>query len=272
MARSSMAVGWTQAAYISEAPHHTDDLADDLHAARIDDDRSHRGVLRLEHDALAVAQEALDGGLALARVTLEQCDDDVVGLGRVLSADQDQVAIADVRVDHALAAHAQRKEVLTAARQEARRQRHLALAVLGGEQRRPGGDTSEDRHLAEGRGRPLGERERARGAPPDLTPLQRALALERAQVIEGSAWRHPELLTDLTHRRRHAVARREGADEPQHVALPTRELSHRGLPLPAPGSHRRAYDTQRLLRSSTKKRGEGQAGSHGSHAGHSANP
>jgi hypothetical protein len=74
--------------------------------------------------------------------------------------------------------------------------------------------------LAAATGR-LGQREPARGAARGRAPLQHALALERAEVIERRARRDAKLLADLPHRRRHAVPRGEACDEVQHVTLPS---------------------------------------------------
>src|SRR2546423_1636741 len=92
----------------------------------------------------------------------------------------------------------------------------------------------------------LGEREPARGAARTGATLQHALALERAQVIEGGARGDAELLTDLTHGGRHAVATGEGPDEVQHVSLPGGQLSH-ARPVP-PGRN----STQPLLSKSSE--------------------
>src|SRR5712691_407375 len=184
-------------------------------------------MLGLEDDALAVALEALDGGL-VARLGLYQRDHDVVALGAVLPAHQHQVAVTDVRADHAVTADAEREEVLAPPRQRVRRDRELALAILLREQRLSGRDATEDGNADDARP-PAGgfaERQRAGGAARGGPPLQHALALQRLEMVERRARRHAELPTDLAHRRRRAVARREGANEVQHVALPRGQLSH----------------------------------------------
>ena len=86
-------------------------------------------MLGLEDDAVTVALEALDGGL-VARVGLHQRHDDVVELGAVLTADQHEVAVADVGADHALAPHAECEQILATAGQRAGRDRQVAFAIL----------------------------------------------------------------------------------------------------------------------------------------------
>src|SRR5262245_58801022 len=78
-----------------------------LTLSQIDDDRAQRRVLGLEDHAVAVALKALDGRLP-ASLRLHHGDDDVVGLRAVLTVNEDEVAVADVSVDHALAPHPQR--------------------------------------------------------------------------------------------------------------------------------------------------------------------
>src|SRR5688500_9467271 len=84
-------------------------------------------------------------------------------------------------------------------------------------------------------------------------------------MIERGARRDAELLADLADGRRHAVARRERADEREHFALPPRELFH----APSSLDH---HHTQRVLRMSSKKKSGPYVGSHGSHTGHRMNP
>src|SRR5437773_8678694 len=124
--------------YVSgDAADQSDDSPDDAHGLLpgVDDDGSERGILGFEDDARPVAQEALDRGLALPALGVDESDDDVVRLGAVLSPDQHEVAIANVSTDHAVAAHAQREDVLAVPRQRRARQRRRTLAVLLAPQR-----------------------------------------------------------------------------------------------------------------------------------------
>src|SRR5437016_36925 len=97
-----MAVNWFS---ISETAEQSDHFAEDPYVALpwIHDERSHGGILRLEHDALAVTQVPLHRDFAFAgRVGRDHRDDDVVRMRAVLAPHDDEVAIADVRVDHAV--------------------------------------------------------------------------------------------------------------------------------------------------------------------------
>ena len=76
-------------------------------------------------------------GLA-ARLRLDQRRDDVVRLSRVLASHEHEIAVADVRIDHRVAPHAERKDVLAAPRQRCGGDRHFALPILLGEERRAG--------------------------------------------------------------------------------------------------------------------------------------
>src|SRR5215831_390039 len=99
----------------SEPAKQADHLAENRDRApgRIDHDGRHRLIFWLQHDARAVAQEALHRGLRLAaRLGLDHGDDDVVRLRRILAPDQHEIAVADVSLDHRLAADAERKDVL----------------------------------------------------------------------------------------------------------------------------------------------------------------
>src|SRR5262249_37484983 len=153
-------------------------------------------MLGLEDDALAVALIALDGGLA-ARLGLDHRDDDVVELRAVLLAHQHQVAVADVGVDHAVAAHAEREQVLAPTGQRPRGDWQFAFPILLGQQRLTGGAASEDGEGSAGAtaGR-VAQRERA-CRPSAGSTLQHALALERTEMIEGRPWRDAELVADL---------------------------------------------------------------------------
>src|SRR5262249_8186373 len=144
---------------------------------------------------------------------------------------QHEIAVADVSLDHRLAADAERKDVLPAARQGRRRDRHFALAIFLGQERCAGGDPAEDRHgvVAARRAGDVGQSQGARRPPGAWAPLELTLALEGAQVIERGARRDPEPLAELPHRRRYPVLRLEAAHEAQYLALPARQLTH---PLP----------------------------------------
>src|SRR6267142_2290828 len=215
----------------SETSEQPDDLAENRDRASgwIDDDRRHRLILGLEHDARAVAHEALHRRLALAaRLRLDHRDDDVVRLRGVLPPDEHEIAVADMGLDHRLAPDAEREDVLAAPGQRRRGDRHLAFAILLGQERRARGDPAEDRYGVMRPPRPghVGKRQSPRGSPHARAPLQLAFALERAQVIERGPRGDPEPLAELAHGRRHAVLGLEAAHEAQHFPLPARQLTH----------------------------------------------
>src|SRR5262249_14298236 len=120
----------------------------------------------------------------------------------------------------------EREHVLAPARQRGRRDGQVTLAVLLGEQRQARGDASQDGHRSVCHGRVAGGRERAGRAAGAGPPLQLALALERAEVIERRARRDLEPRADLPHRRRHPVTGGERPDEAQYLPLPLRQLAH----------------------------------------------
>ena len=191
-------------------------------------------MLGLEHDARAVAEESLHGRLAFtARLRLDQGNDDVVRLRRVLTVDQNEVAVADVRLDHRLAPDTKREDVLAASGQRGRGDRHLTLPVFLSEQRRARGDPAEDRHgLVRPAAANVGERQRPRGPAHARPSLQLALALEGPEMIERGAGGDLEALAELAHGRRDAVLGLEAPHETQHFPLSVRQLSHGRSPDP----------------------------------------
>src|SRR5262249_238686 len=152
--------------------------------------------------------------------------------GCVLPPHEHEIAVANVGLDHRFTADAQREDVLAAPGQGCRRDRHLALTVLLRQQWRARGDPAEDRHGVMRASGPdgVGKRQRPGGPSGARAPLQLALALERAQMIERGARRDPEALTELAHGRRHTVLGLEAAHEAQDLSLPARQLTHRSPP------------------------------------------
>ena len=123
--------------------------------------------------ACGFAGEPLDG-----RLPVHQRHDDVPRLRVVLAPDEHEVALDDVRVDHALAADPQAEDVIAPPADPRRIERQRALAVLLGEERRAGRDTAEDGHLVPRR-RPHRQGQRPRGPARRGAPLEIALPLER---------------------------------------------------------------------------------------------
>src|SRR5207249_3803908 len=75
--------------------------------------------------------------------------------------------------------------------------------------------------------------ERPGGASRAGSSLERALALERPEVVERGAGRDLEPVADLAHRRRHTVSEGEVLDEPQDLTLSRRQISHVAVPVTA---------------------------------------
>ena len=134
-------------------------------------------------------------------------------------------------VDHALTPDAEREHVLAAIGERRGRHGQLALTVLLGEERRAGGDAAEDRDgPIRGRGARVHQRECARGAPGARTPLERALALERPEMVESRPRRDLEPVGDLAHGRRRPMPRLKAPHETQDFLLLRRQLAHADLP------------------------------------------
>src|SRR5262245_11105665 len=137
-----------------------------------------------------------------------------------------------MRVDHAVAPHAEREDILAAAWKGARRQRQFAFPVLFGKDRRPRRNAPENRHGPQPRRpTPLRQRECAGSAPEARPSLQHSLALERTKVVESRPRCHVEPLADLTNGRGHAMTARKVTDEIQDVTLPAGQLAHGGRSL-----------------------------------------
>ncbi|KIU01638.1 hypothetical protein QU38_00600, partial [Staphylococcus aureus] len=88
------------------------------------------GVRRLEGDRGTAAAQALQGRL----LVVDQCHDDVAGVGGVLLADHHEVAVEDASLDHRVAAHLQ--GIVLAARDHVRGQGDRAALRLDGRDRR----------------------------------------------------------------------------------------------------------------------------------------
>src|SRR5215510_3760577 len=270
----------------SEFAYQSDDLAQDskLRLLRVHHDGFHGGMLRLEHDGAALDGEALHGGLVV-----HQSRHDVSRRRGGLLAHEDQIAVGDVGLDHAVAGDAEGEYLAALGGQPLRTHGDEILALLRGEDGYAGRDLSEDRDVPFST-RPLpssiSEDEGARGALVGDPPLEHPLALERAQVIEGGSGCEAEALGDFSHRGRGAVLLRETAHEAQHFTLPLRHLPHRYLLFfnlwartcgpdawakargPPPCAYRKHatqhHNSQHPLSSPSKKN---QAGSQGSHEG-----
>src|SRR5262245_48571550 len=125
-----------------------------------------------ELDPVPVGPVVLDRGLFI-----EQRDDDLAGARGLLLLDDDVVALQDPRVDHAVAAHLEREQVLGLPEQLTQLQR--PGPVLLGEDRLAGGDPAQDRDAVAGYGG---------GGRPDAAgdaagPADVARLLEQVQVV-----------------------------------------------------------------------------------------
>src|SRR5438045_3937917 len=106
----------------SQYPYHD---ALDLAAVGVHDAGFHGAVGRLEADLAAFLVEALEGGLT----GVEQGDDLLAVAGALAALDDDEVAVAEVILDHAVAAHLQDVHAALAVEQGLQVQ---LLAVLDG--------------------------------------------------------------------------------------------------------------------------------------------
>lgn len=97
--------------------------------------------MRDEPDVAVVLAEGLDGGLVI-----QQRRDDVSVLGRVLFANDHEVAVADRGVHHRIAMHLQHEQVAGAG--QAFGQAHDVVDMLFRGDGHACGDASDQRHVA----------------------------------------------------------------------------------------------------------------------------
>src|SRR5262245_32681304 len=91
----------------SHAADEGEEDALDTDARSLEDERVVRGIAGLEADAGPVPVEALERGLGI----VDERDDDLAFGGRRLAADDHEIAVPDVIVDHRVAADAEREDV-----------------------------------------------------------------------------------------------------------------------------------------------------------------
>src|SRR5262245_26572739 len=88
--------------------HYADDDTLDLHLIGIREDRLHRGIRRLKADLSAgIAIELLQRDIGAA----QQSDDHLAVVRRLSILDDDEIAVANLLVDHRIAPHAQHVRV-----------------------------------------------------------------------------------------------------------------------------------------------------------------
>ena len=180
-------------------PHHPDDDSLNRDVVLVDVDRLHRLVRRLETDAtVALAIVLLDRG----RRAVHERDDHLAVVGALALVDDDEVAVADLLVDHRVAADA--KHVVAAASADERlgnaRRSRCSSASIG----IPAATRSEQRKLDRPRRRLA--RQDLDGATLIVAALDVALALEIGEVLVHRRQRVvAEILRDLLEARREAV-------------------------------------------------------------------
>src|SRR5215470_11855793 len=219
----------------SQLPEHPHDLAEDLDVLSVD--RLERGVLGLQPDAAALAEEPLHRRLVRRLVVAGERDDDLA-VPRVLSTPHDDdVAVEDAGLDHRLALDAQ-QEVAA----KVLGHRDLLLDVLLGQQRSACCDLPEERQLRQLRDglRPF----RCTLAPADelecprlrRVSAQQSGALEVGKVrVDGGGRCKADGLADLPHGGGISVAVDIADEEAPDLALPAGQLGC-GLHLTLRGS------------------------------------
>src|SRR3954466_14633589 len=108
---SAIAKAGGEKPFVSVFAHHADDDALYLYLLRIHEDRLHRRVGRLQTDAAArVAIKLLERDVGPA----QQRNDHLAVVGGFPVFDHDEIAVADLLVDHGIAADAQHVRVALA--------------------------------------------------------------------------------------------------------------------------------------------------------------
>src|SRR3954470_5330097 len=209
-----------QSVVTSQHPDH-DTL--NLAAVGVDDAGFHGAVRGLEADLAAFLVEALEGGLA----GVEEGDDLLAVAGALAAFDDDEVAVAEVILDHAVAAHLQDVDAALAVEQGLEVQ---LLAGLDGLDRRAGGDVAEQREL--GRALLVGEplvRHDLQRASLVLVAAEDPLFFQRADVLEDGDLAGAELIGQLLHGRGIAMQMAIVSNGHDHVQL-TRSEVHKTAP------------------------------------------
>src|ERR1035437_5004500 len=159
----------------SVLPHHADDDALDLHLIGLGEDGLHGGVGRLQTDhAARVAVELLERHVRPAK----QRNHHLAVVGRLAILDHHVVAVADLLVDHRIAAHAQHVGVALADQIFGHRDRLVRRDRLNRQAR---GDVAEKRKLD---GAPAGARRHHLDRPAAVPgPLDEAFFLQVGQML-----------------------------------------------------------------------------------------
>src|SRR5262249_18679559 len=139
---------------------------------------------------------------------------------------EDEVAVGDMRLDHAVPPDPEGEELAALGRDPFRPHRDAVLSALGGKGGLTCRDPTEYGNLARGTTAvpAIGQDQRPRHALVRDPALELALSLERAQVIEGRPRGEAEVLGDLPYGGWGAVPVAEAPHEVQHFSLPSRQL------------------------------------------------
>ena len=199
-------------------PHHPDHHALQLHLVGRHVDRRHRRVRRLQAHLAVLAVELLQRHV----VPAEQRDHHLAVVGRLAVFDDDEVAVADLLVDHGAAAHAQDIGFAAADHLFRHRDRFRAGHRLD---RRAGRDVAEQRQLDRPPAHPRrDELDRTAAVP---RALDDALLLQvREVLVHGRQRRQVEAPADLLQARRVAVLLDEVVQVIQNLALAFGEWDH----------------------------------------------
>lgn len=157
-----------------------DDFAEHFGVA-FDGDGLVAGVGGLEPEFPVAAGELFDGGLAI-----DEGDDDLARLGVVLAADDDEVVLANSRLDHRVAVDFEGKDFLA---REFLGEIECAFDILLGKQRTAGGNASENGHGRELSAQDIGpivrdEAARFAGKSPEM-----AFGFQGAEMVAGRSRR-----------------------------------------------------------------------------------
>src|SRR5262245_54658132 len=215
-------------------PHDPHDHALHLDLRGVDEHRQHRRVGWLESHAAVVAIELLQGDVRPA----DECNDHFAVLGRFPVLDDDEIAVADLLVDHRVAPDAQDVGFATA-NQIFGDGDHLVRG--DGLDGNSGGDVAE--HWQLDRAMPGSRREQfdRTAAVPGST--DEALLLEIGQVlVDRGERRKTETPADFFETRRVAMLLNELLQVVQNLALAFRQWLHEGA---LPEAYRRRLDTLR---------------------------
>lgn len=203
-------------------PENTDDHAEDFDARSVGLRDPDRGVVRVfgkELNAGGSLPEPLDRS-----VVLDEGHDDLSIRGRLTGPDENQIAVQDVGVAHAVAFDPQQKGVI---RNPLGRQVEDVFDVLLGQDRSAGRDAAQQRHPATGWYRTCMHRARSRQRTGTTRlALEAALLLERFEVIMDCGRRKTELRADLANGGRKAGSVPVAIDELEDLALPMGQRSH----------------------------------------------